>query len=561
MASTYTYGFTVQEGVSNSKSIPVESLPTGTLTGKFFVFSKTNRSDARELTGVVGFGQNTINLSFTAAQSVASNFPNYYYITVSSNAGAANEVVNGVAHLMSATTNGDSTTVHLTGPETITGVKTFTVSPIVPNPASATQVANKAYVDSVATGGAVVGSSAWGSITGTLTNQTDLSTALNGKQDTIVAGTTSQYYRGDKAWVTLDKTAVGLANVDNTSDASKPVSSATQTALNAKATDTTVVHLTGAETISGIKTFSASPIVPNPSTGTQAANKSYVDTAVAGASGGAAPVWGGITGTLANQTDLNTALAGKESTIAAGLATQYYRGDKTWAVLDKTSVGLSNVDNTADTAKPVSTAQQSALNAKENTITAGTVTQYWRGDKTWVTLDKTSVGLSSVDNTSDASKPISTATQTALNTKEGTITAGTTAQYWRGDKTWQTLNKTAVGLSNVDNTTDLLKPISTATQTALDLKANLASPTFTGTVSGITKTMVGLGNVDNTSDASKPVSTAQATALAGKADFVIVVTGSEARPAGSGMTIWNDTRVSPTTAPTNMDATNDVWIH
>lgn len=34
---------------------------------------------------------------------------------------------------------------------------------------------------------------------------------------------------------------------------------------------------------------------------------------------------------------------------------------------------------------------------------------------------------------------------------EPTIAPGTTAQYWRGDKTWQTLNKTAVGLSNVQN--------------------------------------------------------------------------------------------------------------
>jgi hypothetical protein len=41
--------------------------------------------------------------------------------------------------------------------------------------------------------------------------------------------------------------------------------------------------------------------------------------------------------------------------------------------------------------------------------------------------------------------------------------------------------KTNFGLDNVDNTTDLLKPVSTATQTALDLKAPLASPTFTGT--------------------------------------------------------------------------------
>lgn len=39
-----------------------------------------------------------------------------------------------------------------------------------------------------------------------------------------------------------------------------------------------------------------------------------------------------------------------------------------------------------------------------------------------------------------------------------------------------------VGLGNVDNTSDAGKPVSTAQQTALDLKSNLASPTFTGTV-------------------------------------------------------------------------------
>ena len=43
--------------------------------------------------------------------------------------------------------------------------------------------------------------------------------------------------------------------------------------------------------------------------------------------------------------------------------------------------------------------------------------------------------------------------------------------------------------------------------------APIASPTFTGTVGGITKSMVGLGNVDNTTDANKPVSTATQTAL------------------------------------------------
>jgi hypothetical protein len=49
--------------------------------------------------------------------------------------------------------------------------------------------------------------------------------------------------------------------------------------------------------------------------------------------------------------------------------------------------------------------------------------------------------------------------------------------------------------------------------TALGTKAPIASPTFTGTVSGIDKTMVGLGNVDNTTDALKPISTATQNAL------------------------------------------------
>jgi hypothetical protein len=55
---------------------------------------------------------------------------------------------------------------------------------------------------------------------------------------------------------------------------------------------------------------------------------------------------------------------------------------------------------------------------------------------------------------------------------EPTITATTSADYYRGDKTFATLNKTAVGLGNVDNTSDANKPVSTATQTALDAKTN-----------------------------------------------------------------------------------------
>ena len=72
--------------------------------------------------------------------------------------------------------------------------------------------------------------------------------------------------------------------------------------------------------------------------------------------------------------------------------------------------------------------------------------------------------------------------QTQIDGKQAAIAAGTTAQYYRGDKTFVALDKTAVGLPNVDNTSDANKPVSTATQTALDLKADLTGATFTGAV-------------------------------------------------------------------------------
>ena len=56
----------------------------------------------------------------------------------------------------------------------------------------------------------------------------------------------------------------------------------------------------------------------------------------------------------------------------------------------------------------------------------------------------------------------------------------------------------------------------TATTAQFAAKAPLESPAFTGTVTGITKAMVGLGSVDNTTDLLKPISTATQTALTAK---------------------------------------------
>ena len=101
-------------------------------------------------------------------------------------------------------------------------------------------------------------------------------------------------------------------------------------------------------------------------------------------------------------------------------------------VLTKTDVGLSNVDNTSDINKPISSATQTALNAKvtaNGAITGATKTKITYDAKGLVTggsdITKTDVGLGNVDNTSDTNKPISTATQTALNAKQNLLTFDT----------------------------------------------------------------------------------------------------------------------------------------
>ena len=190
--------------------------------------------------------------------------------------------------------------------------------------------------------------------------------------------------------------------------------------------------------------------------------------------------------------------------------------------LTKAMVGLDQVDNTSDLNKPISTATQTALTALGNrcvTLEGKTTNQSYDLASSTTTFSnavvfsgtvsgiaKAMVGLGNVDNTSDLNKPTSTLTQTALDLKAplanptftGTVTG---------------ITKTMVELGNVDNTSDINKPISTATTTALGLKAPLANPIFTGTVTGITKAMVGLSNVDNTADVDKPISTATTTAL------------------------------------------------
>jgi hypothetical protein len=69
--------------------------------------------------------------------------------------------------------------------------------------------------------------------------------------------------------------------------------------------------------------------------------------------------------------------------------------------------------------------------------------------------------------------------------------------------------------------------------------APINSPTFTGTVGGITKSMIDLANVDNTSDANKPVSTATQTALDLKLDLSSPSVDYYITNSGSGAYVVN----------------------
>lgn len=61
------------------------------------------------------------------------------------------------------------------------------------------------------------------------------------------------------------------------------------------------------------------------------------------------------------------------------------------------------------------------------------------------------------------------------------LDSATQAALKKAETALQTVTKSSVGLGNVDNTSDVNKPVSTAQQVALDKKANLASPSLTGT--------------------------------------------------------------------------------
>ena len=152
---------------------------------------------------------------------------------------------------------------------------------------------------------------------------------------------------GKTGVVALTKADVGLGSVDNTSDANKPISTATQLALDGKAPST---HVGETGTAHGVATTLVAGFM-------SAADKSKLDGVAASANNYSHPTGDGDLHVPATGTTNN----GK--VLKAGATA----GSLSWGTLGKTDVGLGSVDNTSDANKPVSTAQQSALDLKLNT--------------------------------------------------------------------------------------------------------------------------------------------------------------------------------------------------
>lgn len=220
-----------------------------------------------------------------------------------------------------------------------------------------------------------------------------------------------------------------------------------------------------------------------------------------------------------------------------------------------TTINQNSLDYTYPSTKAVYDYGKSIAQSagKIDAITVNGTAQTVENKTAKIVVNKSTVGLGNVDNTADKDKPVSTAQATAIvdAKKAGTDAQANLTAHIEDKSNPHEVTKAQIGLENVDNTSDTNKPVSTAQAEAIaDAKkaGTDAQTTITGHIAnkanphGVTKAQVGLGDVDNTSDANKPISTATQTALDKKLDktAVVDVTASATKgQAADAKAVWD----------------------
>ena len=191
----------------------------------------------------------------------------------------------------------------------------------------------------------------------------------------------------------------------------------------------------------------------------------------------------GVTSAIQTQIDSKASLSGATFTGAVSGTSLTLSGDLT---INGTTTTLNSTTLSVDD-KNIELG--SVATPSDATADGGGITLKGTTDKTFNWVDATDAWTSS-EHVNLASGKSLYLNGTLLKDATETLTNKTLTSPVINTPTG--ITKSDVGLANVDNTTDAGKPISTATQTALDLKlasataattyAPLASPTFTGTV-------------------------------------------------------------------------------
>jgi hypothetical protein len=159
-----------------------------------------------------------------------------------------------------------------------------------------------------------------------------------------------------------------------------------------------------------------------------------------------------------------------------------------------TSSAITGKVNYTDTATMLSayynkTASDAKFNLKVNISDTASMLSGYKTYYPRAAISLTVTGSSGASSYSNSTGVLNVPTYTLSGLGgEPAITAGTTSQYWRGDKTWQTLDKTAVGLSNVANTAQVTSvtgttPIASSGGTTPAISITQANTTTNGYLS------------------------------------------------------------------------------